>query len=82
MKDFIEVHTWNDTAPWMVRTKSISRLTREKSSNRAIIVINDSLTMECVETYDCVKEQLMQKKKKKMSPYEVFRESEEDFDDD
>ena len=63
MKEFIEVHTWNDhCAPWMVRVKSISKVTRG-DHNRAIIYINDSMKMECVETYDSLKEIFMKEKK-------------------
>ena len=73
MKDFIEVHAWDDKcAPWMVRVKSISKITREKNSNRAIIYINDNIKMECVETYDWFKEILGQQRGKKVQSYPVI----------
>ena len=85
MKEFIEVHTWNDhCAPWMVRVKSISKVTRGEC-NRAIIYINDSMKMECVETYDSLKEIFMKEKKKKVDNYPVVVSKvgvEEDEDED
>lgn len=85
MKEFIEVHTWNDhCTPWMVRVKSISKVTRGEC-NRAIIYINDSIKMECVETYDSLKEIFMKEKKKKVDNYPVVVSKvgvEEDEDED
>ena len=80
VKEFIEVHTWNDhCAPWMVRVKSISKVTRGEC------YINESMKMECVETYDSLKEIFMKEKKKKVDNYPVVVSKvgvEEDEDED
>ena len=83
MKDFIEVHTWNDhCSPWMVRVKSITKVTRG-DHNRAIIYINDSMKMECVETYDSLKEIFIKDKKKKVgTPYNTECDSTEYYNED
>lgn len=82
VKEFIEVHTWDDhCAPWMVRVKSITKVARG-DHNRAIIYINDSMKMECVETYDSLKEIFMKEKKKKVDNYPVVVSQVEIEEDD
>lgn len=60
MRDYIEVRAWdNNKEPWLVRVKSITRIVRGEN-NRAIIYINNNFKMECVETYDWFKEQVLE----------------------
>lgn len=60
MRDYIEVRAWdNNKEPWLVRVKSITRIVRGEN-NRAIIYINNNFKMECVETYDWFKEQILE----------------------